>query len=147
MGISDTVLTGRDAITELIPQRPPIVMIDELVKSDDASTTTRLEVRGDNIFCEEGFLAEPGMIENIAQTAAARMGHFAKSTGTEVPIGFIAAVSSLSIKARPRVGETIETTVSVVNEVIGITIIEGTVSLNGEEIARCEMKIFIDGKK
>lgn len=147
MGISDTVLTGKDAITELIPQRMPIVMIDELLRSDEKSTVTRFEVRGDNIFCEENFLAEPGLIENIAQTAAARMGYFAKSTGTEVPLGFIAAVSSLTVKSRPRVGETIETTVTVVNEVIGITIIEGMITLNGEEIARCEMKIFIDGNK
>lgn len=147
MGISDTVLIDRDGICDLIPQRPPIVMIDSLLRSDEYSTTTCLEVRGDNIFCEEGFLAEPGMIENIAQTAAARMGYFAKTTGSAVPLGFIAAVSGLSVKNRPRIGDTIETTVAVVNEVIGITIIEGTISLDGNEIARCEMKIFIDMQK
>ncbi|HEY1406572.1 MAG TPA: hydroxymyristoyl-ACP dehydratase [Spirochaetota bacterium] len=144
MGISDSVLIDENSITEIIPQRPPIVMIDRLHLSDDRQTVTSLTVREDNIFCENNKLTEPGLIENIAQSAAARVGYIAKTTGVDVPLGFIAAVSGLSITALPNVDDTIETTVVVENEVIGITIISGTVRLRDEIIASCEMKIFLN---
>ena len=37
-------------LRELIPQRPPFVMIDRLVSCDMVVTTTELEVREENVF-------------------------------------------------------------------------------------------------
>ena len=55
----------------LLPQKPPMVMVDALVEFTELSAVTRLVVRPDNIFVQNGRLAEPGLVENIAQTAAA----------------------------------------------------------------------------
>ena len=57
-------------IRELIPQRPPILLVDglECVEGDTAIGT--LVVRTDNCFTDEdGLLAEAGVIEHIAQSA------------------------------------------------------------------------------
>ena len=62
-------------LKELIPQRPPFVMIDKLLSCDMVVTTTELEVREDNIFVADGRLTAEGLMENIAQTCAARMGY------------------------------------------------------------------------
>ena len=45
-----------------LPHRPPIVLVDELVTSDGDTHTTRLVVRADNVFAEEGHLLEAGGI-------------------------------------------------------------------------------------
>ena len=62
-------------ILGLIPQRAPIVMVDRFLGLEDGISTTCLEVRADNIFCNDGCLNECGVIEHIAQSAAARVGH------------------------------------------------------------------------
>ena len=62
-------------ILTLLPQRPPFIMIDKLLSCDKIITKTRFLVRKDNIFIEQGRLTSSGLIENIAQTCAARMGY------------------------------------------------------------------------
>src|SRR4051812_15066149 len=66
------MLVTIENIISFIPQKPPFVMIDQLISSDETSTRTGFQVRADNIFVEDGFLTEPALVENIAQTAAAR---------------------------------------------------------------------------
>ena len=41
-------------LKELIPQRPPFVMIDRLVSCDMVTTVTEFEVRKENVFVAEG---------------------------------------------------------------------------------------------
>ncbi len=64
-------------VLSLIPQRPPFVMIDRLVSSDADIIKTSFKITGDNIFVTDGRFREPGLLENIAQTAAARAGELA----------------------------------------------------------------------
>ncbi len=61
-------------IDELIPQKPPFVMIDRLVSAGDNTASGELTVRNDNVLYNEGFLREPGIMEFMAQTAAAYTG-------------------------------------------------------------------------
>ena len=72
---------------ELLPQRPPFVMIDRLISSDATFTVTQLQVRADNLFFAEGRLTASGLVENIAQTCAARMGYINLNSGKTVKIG------------------------------------------------------------
>jgi predicted hotdog family 3-hydroxylacyl-ACP dehydratase len=142
MGIPDQILIGPDRIQTLIPQRPPIVMVDALVSSEGKTSVTALEVREDNIFCENGRLSEAGIIEHIAQSAAAHAGYTALVEKKNVRIGYIAAIKDLVITALPPVGAILRTTITIENEVMGVVIVKGVVTCGGE-IARCEMKIFI----
>jgi predicted hotdog family 3-hydroxylacyl-ACP dehydratase len=128
----------------LLPQKPPMVMVDSLVEYTDLGAVTRLGVRPDNVFVQNGQLAEPGLVENIAQTAAAHAGHNNVLKGiAEAPLGYIAAVDHLQIHKLPAVHSTIETSIRVIQQVLNVTIIAGTVVCEGEPIAQCEMKIFI----
>ena len=52
------------SITTYIPQRPPMVMVDQILHSDETGTLTQFEVKADNIFIEKGRLAPPGLVEN-----------------------------------------------------------------------------------
>ncbi|HEX8545717.1 MAG TPA: 3-hydroxyacyl-ACP dehydratase, partial [Cytophagaceae bacterium] len=97
MTTSTNYLINKENITEIIPQRPPIVMIDSLVACNEDYTETNLYISEENIFCKDGFFGEPGLVENIAQTAAARIGYLCKQADADVPIGYIAAVKNLQI--------------------------------------------------
>lgn len=134
-------------ILPLIPQRPPFVMVDTLVTAGENNARTKLKIRSDNIFVKENQLTEPALIENIAQTAAARMGYICKQNNEQVPVGFIGAVQNLEIFALPEVGDEIETEIVIKNQVFDVTLIAGQVYLNDDVLAKCEMKIFIQPNK
>jgi predicted hotdog family 3-hydroxylacyl-ACP dehydratase len=130
-------------ILPFIPQRSPFVMIDELVACDEQSAKTKLQVRDDNLFIRNGSLTEPALVENIAQTAAARIGYICHTENKPVPIGYIAAVQNLRIEGLPATGDILETEIAIRNQVLHVTIIAGKVKVNGRLIAECEMKIFV----
>ena len=120
-----------------------MVMVDELVFSDETSTRCRFTIRADNIFTKTGVLCEPGLVENIAQTAAAGVGYLAQQEKQAAPIGYIGAIKDLEIFMLPKVGDSIETEVQVVNRVFNVTLVNGTIYCNNELAVKCEMKIFV----
>ena len=130
-------------LEELIPQRPPFVMIDRLVSCDTVFTVTELEVRPDNVFVENGRLTPSGMVENMAQTCAARIGYISLNSGEPVRIGVIGAVDKMAVARTPKVGERLATTVKLVEEVFQVTLVEAVVRSGDEELARCKMKIAL----
>ena len=132
-------------IISLIPQRAPFVMVDRLIshRPDEKITKSVLQIREGNIFVENGCLTEPGLIENIAQTAAARIGYICITEKKTVPVGYIGAIQNLEISALPRVNDEIITEIAVKNEVFNVTIITGKILCNEKLLAQCEMKIFI----
>jgi 3-hydroxyacyl-[acyl-carrier-protein] dehydratase len=131
------------SITTLIPQRPPMVMIDQLMESNSVFAISSFQILPQNIFVHNGKLAEPGLIENIAQTAAAMVGQECANKGIPVPIGFIAAIKELEINSLPEILSTINTTVRVTNTVLNVTIIEGVIRQFEKIVCSCEMKILI----
>lgn len=130
-------------LRELIPQRPPFVMIDRLVSCDMVVTTTELEVRDENVFVTGGRLSAEGLMENMAQTCAARMGYINLSRGEKVKLGVIGAVNSFDIFRTPKVGEKIVTTIEVLEELFQITLAKAVVRREAEVIAEAKMKIAL----
>lgn len=137
------MLITKENIVSVIPQRPPIVMVDELLECNETVTRCSFEVRADNIFLRDGLLLESGLVENIAQTAAAGTGYTAQQAGEPTPVGFIGTVQQLEIFELPKVGSQLITEISITNKIFDITVIKGTVQHNGTLLAQCEMKIFI----
>ena len=131
-------------ILELLPQRPPFVALDVLTHFDKVITQTRLKVKADSIFVENNTLTESGVIENIAQTCAARMGYINKYLcSDEVKIGVIGSIKDLVFRGLPQVGDELKTTIEVVSEIFAVTLVNAKVEVGGKLIASCEMKIAI----
>ena len=118
-------------------------MIDELMSCDEINSKTKFLVRADNLLVDNGELSEAGLTENIAQTAAAGFGYITQKSNKPISTGYIAAIKNLEIFALPKVGETIETTVAVTDQVFDVTIISGSVKCDGKLLASCEMKIYL----
>ena len=128
---------------DLLPQRPPFIMIDKLVFSDEVVTTTKFLVRSDNIFMEGDVLNACALVENIAQTCAARMGYINYVNHEKVRIGFIGSVRNLNILRPVRLGELLTTSIEVKEEVMQLTLVEASVRVGDETVVTAEMKIAL----
>ncbi len=131
-------------VIELIPQRPPFVMVDEFVGMEGAVSRTRFTIPQDNPLVSQGCFSECGIIEHIAQSAAARVGFLFREQGEDIPLGYIGSVNDFTLVRLPRIGELIETGIRVVQELFNITLIEAECRVDGSMIASCRMKIFLD---
>lgn len=134
-------------ILDLIPQRPPFVMVDQLTGCSEKSASGRLFIRESNVLCHNGFLQESGLMECIAQTAAAYTGYHQLSTKKEVARGYIGAVKNLVIHSLPAVNTEIHSEIVVENELLGYTILTGKILRNDEVLAECEMRILLEAQK
>ncbi|MGA2824330.1 MAG: hydroxymyristoyl-ACP dehydratase [Bacteroidales bacterium] len=143
MASSEKIIATEAKIGQYIPQKPPIIMIEKLLEVTDTKTVTSFFIKDDNLFCSEGFFREPGLIENMAQTAAAGVGYISKEAGKEPPLGFIGGLRNLHIHELPKVGSEIRTEVTVEHEVFDATVVNGKIYLQERCIAECEMKIFL----
>ena len=140
---TDNFLRSID-IHELLPQQEPFVMIGTLVKFDMTRTVTELTVSADNLFVDNGYFSASGLIENIAQTCAARIGYVNKYILLKgIQLGFIGAIRNLQVNELPKVGDTITTTVDVLEEVFGMTLANAVVTCGDKVLVTSEMKIAV----
>lgn len=136
------IVSSTDILT-LIPQRPPFVMIGSLLYYDEILTRTGFTIDEGNIFIANGKFTEPGLVENIAQTAAARAGYIAKLENKLVQVGYIGSVKNLEIYNLPAVNDDLVTEVTMEYQVFEVSIIKGKIWCRNVLMAQCEMKIFI----
>jgi predicted hotdog family 3-hydroxylacyl-ACP dehydratase len=127
----------------LIPQRPPFVMVGELLSANEKEASSTFYISDENVLTDEGVFTEAGIIENIAQTAALHAGYMVAELDETTPQGMIGGIKNLEIYNLPRINDTINTTISVEHEVFNAKIINGVVTLNENVIAECEMKVFL----
>jgi hypothetical protein len=83
-------------------------------------------------------------MENMAQSAASKMGYACKLSGKSVPLGFIGAISKVKIFDHPKVGNSIRTMISFNHTIFNVSLINAKVYMENNLICQCEMKIVID---
>ncbi|MFL9844667.1 ABC transporter permease [Flavobacterium rhizosphaerae] len=108
-------------IQNYLPHRAPMLMVNTIKKIDTQSVETVFEIKEDNIFLQDGFLVESGLVENAAQTCSAivAQSYVLDENGNEKYdielIGFISSIRKISIHALPPVGTTINTSASLIS--------------------------------
>ena len=130
-------------ILELIPQRAPFVMITKLMDVMEQSATSSFRILEDNLFVKDGKFQESGLIENIAQTAAAMSGYKAKVSGRDAEIGFLGGIKNLQVYYLPSVNTNLFTEVLLENQVMNVNLIKGLIRQEDKLVAECEMKVFL----
>lgn len=120
-----------------------MLMIDNLLEHNETYTRTNFKIEKDNIFVLDGELMESGIIENIAQSAAAGAGYYCLQKSLPRPLTYIAAISKLKINKYPKVGSLVQTQIEFVKTILDVSIIVGSCFLGNELIAQCEMKIMM----
>lgn len=137
-------MKGED-IKNLLPQRDPVLMVDELLEVDGEEAQTFFAVRPGNFFLgEDGRLEASGLIEHIAQSASAFAGYMARLAGAaKPPTGYIGEVKNFRCHHRPQAGDELYTVIRLGPEVEGVRLLSGETLAEGRIVAETQMKIFI----
>jgi len=139
-----TPLVRAENITDYIPQQYPFVMVGTLNSRDDKGAISSFFIDEENILVEDGRFTVSGLLENIAQTAAANVGYACAEKEIPVPMGIIGAISKVKVYDLPKVASEIKTKIEIKHEIFNITLIEGTVELEGKMLITCQMKIMVE---
>lgn len=132
-------------IKQLIAQRDPILMIDALVDVVGDVCHTQLTVRENNFFIEadDRLMSEPGLIEHIAQSAGAMIGHRClEQGGQQVPACYLGEVKKFHCHRRPGIGEVLETTITLGATGNNVTQVTGETKVGDEVVADTQIKII-----
>lgn len=132
-----------DFLLSLIPQKHPFVMVDSLVEYTEQHLVSSYTVRDDNILVSQNRFTAPGLIENMAQTVALHTGYQYYLLHRPAPTGYIGAIKKAEIRRLPEVSETLATTVHILHDIMGVTLVRAEVECQGSLIATSEMKTVL----
>ena len=136
-------ILDKNFVGNLIPQKFPFVMVDKLLSFSENEVAAGLTIVADNIFYKGGTLQEAGLIEHMAQSVALYTGYQFYLKNEPAPTGYIGAIKSIAISGLPVIGAEIVTTVSVLHEFMGVTLVDIVSKVNDKEIARGQMKTVL----
>lgn len=143
INITEEFLRSID-VHAILPQQEPFVMVGTLTSFEMTTSTTETEIKGENIFVDNDTFSASGLMENIAQTCAARIGFYNKYIlKKDVQVGFIGAIRNYVVNELPKVGSTIITKVDILEEVFGMTLANAEVGCGDRVLATAEIKLSI----
>jgi len=131
-------MTSGDNIELFIPQRPPFVFIDTIDELNGDLARTRFTVSDGCPLLTDGLLPLAGLVENAAQTCAARAGGMSGNK-----IGYIGAIKQVQAFRLPHVGETLTTEARLIQQVLNISLVECTTRVKDELIATTTLKLAV----
>jgi len=130
-------------LIDLIPQKYPFVMVDKLLHYSDKNVVSGLTITDDNIFSNNQYFTEPGLIEHMAQTVALYTGYQYYLLQKPAPTGYIGSIKSVEILKLPKLKDQLITKATILHEIMGVTLVHIVVTLNDETIAISEMKTVV----
>jgi len=136
-------ITDKNLIGKLIPQRAPFVMVDKLLHFEENKVVAGLTISKDNIFTQNNIFTAPGLIEHMAQTVALYTGYRFFLKKEEAPVGYIGAIKKAEIFELPSIGEELKTTVIILHDIMGVTLVTAETECEGRVIASSEMKTVL----
>ncbi len=136
-------ITDKDFIGKLIPQQAPFVMVDKLLHFEDKKVIAGLTISEENIFTHKKKFTAPGLIEHMAQTVALYTGYQYFLRKEPAPTGYIGAIKKAEIVELPAAGQELKTTVTVLHDIMGVTLVTAETECDGKVIASSEMKTVL----
>ena len=133
-------------VTDLLPQAYPFLFVDKITdfNYETYACKTSFLISENSLLIEDNYLTEAGLLENIAQTCATQIGFVNKYIlKKDIQIGFIGAVKNLKINIFARLGDTLETTIEILNEFADMKIAYCKVYVENQIIAEGELKIAL----
>jgi predicted hotdog family 3-hydroxylacyl-ACP dehydratase len=133
------------AIDQLIPHRPPMRWLQALTDctADTATATACFE---ENDFAvADGKVLETALVECVAQTVAAALGHRAQTCGGKpgpAPHGMLVAASNFKVRTQPTAGQTLQIQVRETRRLGPMLLVTGTISVDGQVIATGDLSLY-----
>ena len=133
---------------EIIPQEPPMRVIDTLVAAGDRSGTVSVTVSDEMPFVgADGVLAETAYLEMMAQSMAALNGFKEMGAPPSSSEGYLVGVQELEILEKARVGDSLSIAIYKDERFGKFAIVRGVISRDQTVLARGAIKIWHDAVK
>lgn len=133
-------ITNVEFVIELIPQKKPFVMVDKLHHFSEEKIVSGLTIKDEYLFCANNLFLEPGLIENMAQTVAMHKGYTYYLKNEPAPVGYIGAIKKAEIFKLPDLGSELVTTVTILHDIMGVTLVKAKIECGDALIATSEIK-------
>lgn len=135
--------TDPNFVESLIPQKFPFVMVNGISEYSEEHLVSGFTIKEDNIFVHEGVFQASGLIEHQAQSVALHTGYQFYLLGKEAPTGYIGAIKTFEAETLPKTGDQLVSEVKIINEMMGVTLVEIITKIDNEVIAKSEMKTVV----
>ena len=136
-------MLDRVAVAALLPQKFPFLLVDKMYAYSETKITTGLKIQEENIFVDNETFVASGLIEHMAQSVALHTGYQFFLKNEQAPTGYIGSIKDIEIKQLPKLGDEVRTTVTILQEFMGITLVDISTQLNKMEIAKGQMKTVL----
>ena len=122
-------------------------MVDALTHYEEKIVISKTTVRASNIYVDNGTMQCYGLIENIAQTCAARIGYINKYILRQgIQIGYIGSLKNLTIESLPQIGDVITTEIQIQDEILDLILATAIVRKDNQTLASTDLKIALKNK-
>jgi 3-hydroxyacyl-[acyl-carrier-protein] dehydratase len=132
------------AAERLIPHRPPMRLVDELLECRNRGGTVAATVTSAGpLTAADGRLEAVGLVEMMAQAYAAIYGYEDLRQGRPVKEGFLVGIRALRMEGTARAGDRLLVNLRTTAELDGFAVAEGEVLRGTEIIAAGTLKLWI----
>lgn len=135
--------SDQNFVENLIPQKFPFVMVNSISEYSEEHLVSGFTVKEENIFVHEGVFQASGLIEHQAQSVALHTGYKFYLLGKEAPTGYIGAIKTFQAETLPKIGDQLVSEVKIINEMMGVTLVQISTRVNNQVIATSEMKTVV----
>ncbi|UMQ41032.1 hypothetical protein MKS83_16700 [Chryseobacterium sp. Y16C] len=135
--------SDQNFVESLIPQRFPFVMVNSITEYSENHLVSGFEIKEENIFVQDGIFQASGLVEHQAQSVALHTGYKYYLLGKEAPTGYIGAIKTFEAIQLPKLGDKLTSEVSIINEMMGVTLVDIVTKINDEVIAKSQMKTVV----
>ena len=132
------------AIEELIPHRPPMRWVEQLVECSETAATVTTRFTAEHFAVSNGAVTETVLVECVAQTVAAALGQRMRAGGKSGAAnqGMLAAVSNFKILSLPPLDKTVTIAVREVKRLGPMLMISANISCEGQTLATGELSLY-----
>ena len=131
-------------LVNILPHRPPMVMIDSLVRCDTQSAVALKTFDRDDYGVSGDHVLEPALIECLAQTVAAMYGSLARASGLSPRMGMLVGVSDFRLYEPARLGLVLELVTEVTKRLGPFCMVTGTITQGETLVARGNLKFYVE---
>ena len=132
------------SIEHLLPQRPPMLLLDQLLSCTATEGTAEALISPANLFRLPDETIHPAaLFELMAQAYAAVHGYQSRLAGQPVGIGYLAGITRAAVHGAARVGDRLLVTVRQTALVPPFVRAEARIIRDGETLAEGELTLFI----
>lgn len=131
-------------VERLLPQRPPMLLLDRLLSCTPGGGTAEARVGAGNLFrLPDDTIHAAALFELMAQTYAAVQGYQSILAGKPVSLGYLAGITRAVVRGAARVGDHLLVTVRQTALVPPFVRAEARVVRDGETLAEGELTLYV----